>query len=91
MKNNTPITDNFDYWMELSKRDPDEFEVQRKKAIQKIIDNAPEYYKKRVIGLQWRIDSEIRLSKSPMEACFRVNQMMMKMVFERNGLENDGF
>jgi hypothetical protein len=85
MKNEKLISDDFDYWMQLAKQDADEFELQRKQAIQKIIDSAPEHLKKRLEGLQWRVDSEIKLSKTPMEACVRVNQMMMKIVFEKNG------
>ena len=85
MIDDTLITDNFDYWMELAKRDPDEFEVQRKQAVQDIIDSAPEHLKRRLMGLQWQIESEIKLTNSPMGACVRVNRMMMEKVFEKNG------
>lgn len=85
MIDDTLITDKFDYWMELAKNNPDAFEKERTQAIDEIIDSAPEHMQQRLRGLQWRIDNEIKLTNSPMEACVRVNRLMMEMVFKKNG------
>ena len=84
-KNQTTEGFDFDYWMELAEKHPEEFERQRQQEIQDIIDSAPEYMKKRLNGLQWRIDAEIKRAKNPMDACIRVNRIMMEMLFGKNG------
>ncbi len=76
----------FDYWMKLAEKDPAAFEQQRRALIQTTIQEAPETMQKRLNGLQWRIDSEIKLAKNPMDACLRVYQKMMDSVYEPGGL-----
>ena len=76
----------FDYWMELAEKDPAEFEQQRHSLIQTTIQEAPEEMQKRLNGLQWQIDSEIKLAKNSMDACLRIYQKMMDSVYETGGL-----
>lgn len=63
---------------ELSKSDPKAVEKIRKEAIDAIIRSAPEPYKRRLRGLQFQIDMEVRRSKSPLDSCIRVSAMMHK-------------
>ncbi len=76
----------FDYWMELAKKDPAAFEKQKKQLIQEAIDKAPKRMQNRLNGLQWSIDSRVKTAKNPMDACVKIYQMMMDSVYEEGGL-----
>lgn len=76
----------FDYWMKLFQDNPELFEVQRKLLIDDCIKQAPEEMQRRLTGLQWRVDSEIMLSKNPMDGCIKVYEMMMDSIYESGGL-----
>ncbi|MCI0652986.1 MAG: DUF3135 domain-containing protein [Methylococcaceae bacterium] len=76
----------FDYWKQLAKKDPVKFEHDRQDAINDIIETCPVYLRKRLRGLQWRIDLEIRRSKNAMDSCLRLNRMMMDSVCACDGL-----
>ncbi len=76
----------FDYWMELAKKDPSTFEKQRQDLIQETIEEAPKKIQKRLNGLQWSIDSRIKTAKNPMDGCLTIYQMMMDSVYEEGGL-----
>ncbi len=78
----------FEAWMELYKKDPENFEKNRKELIQGLIDQAPTRMQRRLNGLQWTIDSEIRLAKNPMQGCIKVYQMMMDSVYQPGGLQD---
>lgn len=77
---------NFEEWMLLYKKDPDSFEKNRLKLIQAAINEAPEKMHRRLTGIQWRVDCEIKLAKTPMAGCIKVYQMMMDSVYESDGL-----
>ncbi len=76
----------FDYWMELAKTNPDEFEKQRQYQISALLEQAPEQSQARLKGLQWRIDQEIKMAKNPMDSCLKIHDMMIDSVFGSNGL-----
>lgn len=76
----------FDYWSQLAKNEPAKFEGRRRAAINQTIASSPFYLKKRLQGLQWRIDMEIRRSKNPMDSCLRLNRMMLDTVYAGEGL-----
>ncbi|MGH8547886.1 MAG: DUF3135 domain-containing protein [Methylococcales bacterium] len=76
----------FDYWMQLATKDPGKFDDYRLQAIDEIIGSSPVYLQKRLRGLQWRIDMEIRRSKNAMDSCLRLNRMMMDSVCAGEGL-----
>jgi hypothetical protein len=87
-ENNSQIEDNFDELMALFEKDPDSFEKKRLEMIQSVIVQAPERIQRRLTGLQWRIDSEIKLAKTPMAGCLKVYQMMMDSVYGEGGLQD---
>lgn len=80
----------FDAWLEIAKSDPDAFEKMRLAAIEDVIEKAPEDNRERLRRLQWRIDQERRLARTPMAACLRISRMMWRMVLGEGGL-NDRF
>lgn len=80
----------FDLWSEVARTDPEAFEKMRQQAIEAAIDSAPEANRERLRRLQWRIDQERRLARTPMAACMRISRMMWRAVLGPNGL-NDRF
>ena len=60
----------------LSKSDPDAVERIRKEAVESLIKNAPRSCQRRLRGLQFQIDMEVRRSKSPLDSCVRISSMM---------------
>lgn len=78
----------FDHWMKLAEENPEVFEQKRQDKIQAFIKEVPKQRQQRLIGLQWRIDTEIKLANNPVDACLKIHQMMMDSVFETDGLLN---
>ena len=63
-------------WQQLARDDPEQFERQRKEAIESLIAQAPVELRGRLRALQCRIDLERRRAKSPLEATMRLQSMM---------------
>jgi len=76
----------FKLWSDLAQQDSDSFESMRLAAIEEFIESAPEARKQRLRCLQWRIDQERRLSRSPMGACIRISRMMWETLMGKEGL-----
>lgn len=77
---------NFDEWAKMAKEDPDAFEDMRKQMIQNVIDSTSPEIKKRMQGLQWRIDNIRSTSSNPMASCLKISQMMWDNVLGEDGL-----
>ncbi|MCG6965864.1 MAG: DUF3135 domain-containing protein [Chromatiaceae bacterium] len=90
MKNKKAAEIDFDTWSEVARSDPQAFEAMRLAAIDAVIESAPEQNRERLRRLQWRIDQERRLARTPMAACLRISRMMWRSVLGPNGL-NDRF
>ncbi len=77
-------SDDFDFsqWAEMARTDPEGFEAMRDEALQEFIRTAPEDYRQRLSGLQFRIDLERRRSKTPLAACIRISQLMMSKLHD---------
>lgn len=88
MDNKKPAEMNFDTWSELARNDPEAFESMRLAAIEAVIAEAPEANRERLRRLQWRIDQERRLARTPMAACLRISRMMWHSVLGPNGLND---
>ena len=80
----------FNAWSEMARSDPETFELMRLAAIENVIANAAESNRDRLRRLQWRIDQERRLARTPMAACLRISRMMWRTVLGPGGL-NDRF
>lgn len=78
----------FSEWSELANSDPDAFEQRRQEAIEQTIQAMPVDKQKRIRGLQWRIDQERQMAKSPMATCIKLSNMMWEQVLGDNGLIN---
>ena len=90
MENKKTAEIDFDTWSEVARSDPEAFESMRLAAIEAVIESAPEGNRERLRRLQWRIDQERRLARTPMAACLRISRMMWRAVLGPGGL-NDRF
>jgi hypothetical protein len=70
------VLPSFERLREMAIQDPDALEGLRQEYVQAIIDKAPEAYRLRLKGLQFKIDGQRRLSKNPMSACINISKMM---------------
>ena len=66
----------FEKLQALAKNDPDKLEQLRIQWCEQIIHEAPSEYRRKLRGLQFRIDMERRKAKSPMAACISLSGMM---------------
>ena len=73
MQHNIP---DFDKLRHLAKNDPTELERLRIELCEQLIHEAPEEYRRKLRGLQFRIDMERRKAKSPMAACITISGLM---------------
>ncbi|MCB1851285.1 MAG: DUF3135 domain-containing protein [Gammaproteobacteria bacterium] len=80
--------DNLDFkqWVEMAKNDPELFENLRQKAINEVIEKAPEAQRQRLRCLQWRIDQERNRSQSALGLCLWISRLMWESVTGRGGL-----
>jgi hypothetical protein len=78
----------FEHWAQLAQDDPEAFEASRQAAIEALLDSFPTESRERMRRLQWRIDQERKLAKSPMGACVRLSQMMWRQLLGEGGLRD---
>ena len=75
----------FDVWAALANDSPDAFDELKQRYIEAIV---LEYCRSREIdprksrGLQWRIDMEIRKSRTPLKSCLRLSSVMWDSFLE---------
>ena len=78
----------FDSWLDLSRKDPEHFEIQRQNLIAEAIAKAPEERQQRLRGLQWRIEHMRQRAKTPMAACLSISDLMWDVFTGENGLQS---
>ncbi|HVL02402.1 MAG TPA: DUF3135 domain-containing protein [Dongiaceae bacterium] len=66
----------FDQLREMAQKDPEGLERLRMQLCDQLIQSAPEAYRRKLRGLQFRVDMERRRAKTPMAACIAISGMM---------------
>lgn len=66
----------FERMLEMAKNDPEALERLRQEVVRDAINSAPEAFRQRLHGLQFQIDGQRLLCKSPMQACMEISKMM---------------
>ncbi|MGD8483337.1 MAG: DUF3135 domain-containing protein [Thioalkalispiraceae bacterium] len=66
----------FDYWLQLAQDDPERFETLRSETLESCIQRASDTQQVRLRCLQWRIDRIRDNTKTPLQACIRISNMM---------------
>lgn len=78
----------FDVLLRLAQNDPEQLEQIRQQLTIEMIDSAPSYIRRRLRGLQFKIDSTRALAKTPMAACIQLTEMMHQSFEELRGALN---
>lgn len=76
----------FDEWKKLAENDPEAFELKRKRAVQKLINKTSGDLRRRLEGVQWKVDVARRTCSTPSQSCSRIFSMMWESVYGDNGL-----
>lgn len=76
----------FEQWSRLAVQDPEGFEAMRRELIDKLIESASERCRRRLRGLQWRVDQVRQQAPSPMAACVSLSSMMWDSFAGEDGL-----
>lgn len=71
----------FDGWMDLARRDPQQFERARTLAIADACTRMASD-KRLIAGWCWRIDMERTRCRTPLQTCLRLSAMMWKSFFD---------
>ena len=71
----------FEAWATLARENPEEFERLREQEIRKVIDARPDL-RHRLEGLQFRIDAERKLARTPLKACLRISTLMWDSFYD---------
>jgi hypothetical protein len=76
----------FDAWAKLFSDDPQAFEKQRTRAIERLIRQAPADKRQRLRCLQWKLDQIRRTAPNPLAASLRMNQLLWESLAGPDGL-----
>ena len=74
----------FDELAALAKEQPEKLEEFRQKEVERLISNAPERMHKRLRGLQFEVDAQRKIHKTPMASCIAISNMMYKSLRKLN-------
>jgi hypothetical protein len=76
----------FDAWAKLFVEDPQAFELQRTRAIEQLIRQAPAHKQQRLRCLQWKLDRIRATAPNPLAASRRMNQLLWESLAGPEGL-----
>lgn len=76
----------FEYWRRLAVDDPNGFEAERSRVVEALIERASPEIRRRMRGLQWRIDRLRERAPNPMAACVKLTGLMWDAVLGKDGL-----
>ncbi len=69
----------FDVLVDMARNDPQGLELLRKRLTGAVIDDASnDILRRRLKGLQFKVEMECKKSTSPMGACIRISEMMCR-------------
>ncbi|MDH5433757.1 MAG: DUF3135 domain-containing protein [Gammaproteobacteria bacterium] len=80
---------NFDEWKELYEKDAEAFEALRKQWIDDFISSAPEKYQHRLKGVMFKVDAIRQCSKTPLQSCIKISEMMHNSLADLCYFSND--
>ncbi|MGE0485171.1 MAG: DUF3135 domain-containing protein [Gammaproteobacteria bacterium] len=76
----------FEYWAALADNDPAAFEDARRAVIDSLIEAAPQDSRRRLVGLQWQVDTIRERAHNPLKACIDISGMMWDTMLGADGL-----
>jgi hypothetical protein len=88
MQQFTPIPE-FDQLKEMAQKNPEQLEALRLQLIEETISLADERTQRKLRGLQFHIDMEVRRAKSPIAACVKISEMMHQSLNQLRSMLNN--
>lgn len=71
-----------DTLIKIGQSNPEQLDQIKQAAVDDLIESANENHQERLKGLQWQVDMELKKSKSAMDGCIRVSEMMHEKLWE---------
>ena len=71
-----------DTLIKIGQSNPDQLDRIKRDAVNDLIESASNAHQERLKGLQWQVDMELKKSKSAMDGCIRVSEMMHEKLWE---------
>ena len=78
----------FDELKALAEQSPEALEAFRTAQVEALIAEAPEPTQRRLRGLQFQIDCQMRRHKTPLGSCIAISQMMHESLLKLNSVLN---
>ncbi len=82
----TPHRYSFDYWAALADSDPQAFESARREVLRALIEAAPAADRRRLNGLQWRVDRTRELAPTALAGAGALAELMWDGALGERGL-----
>lgn len=76
----------FEYWAELHKRSPKEFEEKRAILMETYVENIAEHHQRRAKGILFQIDAIRRNPNTPIKNCIEISKMMWDSLLEMQNI-----
>lgn len=80
---------NFEELKHLAKESPEQLDEFLSREVEALIDSAPEEIRARLRGLQFQVDSQRRIHKSPLGSCVAISKMMHESLSRLQSVLND--
>lgn len=78
-----PRLPEFDVLVDLARNDPERLESMRRDLVQQVIDSSSnDDMRRRLAGVQFRVDAERERAGTPLAACIRISEMMCESLAE---------
>lgn len=74
----------FEELMKIANEHPERLEAFRQRKVDEVINSAPDNMKRRLRGLQFQIDCQRQLQKTPMASCLTICSMMCDSLHKLN-------
>jgi hypothetical protein len=79
----------FEELVKIAANNPEKLDEIRELATESLIESAPDRCRLRLRGIQFQVDMEIRRSKSPLDGCVRVFNLMNDTLWRLNSTLNE--
>lgn len=78
----------FDELKKMAEHSPEQLEEFRQQEIESLISNAPKDIRRRLRGIQFQINCQRQIHKTPLGACLAISRMMRDSLVELNSALN---
>lgn len=79
----------FDELVKVAAENPEKLDEIRKLATESLIESAPARCRRRLRGIQFQVDMELRRSQSPLDGCIRISNLMNDSLWQLNSTLNE--